>query len=134
VSSGLLLPQTKLHLKTTSVADAFEPCTVWIPTIHCASLVVLLLVLANRSTNFRIRTGIQTATTDPDVANDPLNPADVTTYINTVSRNLIKFDPTLTSPHNGGIGAHFWFRLGVLYSTSSAGFEQGDVVLLPSVR
>jgi hypothetical protein len=98
LSTGLLLPQAKLHLKTTSTTDAFEPTTVWIPTIHCASLVVLLLILSNRSTNFRIRTGIQTATTDPDAANDPLNPADVATYINTVSRNLIKFDPRSPAP------------------------------------
>jgi hypothetical protein len=134
MSMGLLLPQATARLRTNSQSDTFEPMTVWIPTIHCASLVLAVLVLANKSANFRVRIGLQTATTDPDSANDPLAPADANTYITAVSRNLIKFDPTLASPNNGGIGSHFWFRIGALYSASVTGLEQGDVILLPSVR
>lgn len=110
-------PAMKKQLTATSSNELFEPFTGWYHTLEVASAIASVLILANKTGNFQFRFGIQTATTQTESANDPLNPSAVSSQITTVTRSFIAFDPKGAS--DGNIDAHCYFRVGVMYSLSS---------------
>lgn len=107
----------KRQLTATSTTEIFEPLTDWYHTLEVASAITAVLVLANKTGNFQCRFGIQTATTQIDSANDPLNPSAVNTQITAAGRSFIGFDPKGAS--DGNIDVHAYFRVGIMYSLSS---------------
>lgn len=132
-SPALLPPISKRLTAVTNVVQ-FEPYYPWLPTVVAMQILRTVLALANRTSTFEARLGIQTALTDPDMdAQDPVAPTDASNaYRTAVGRYLIAFDPTGTS--DGNIDAFMYWRIGVIYQATSAGVAQGDVTLIPSYR
>ena len=95
------------------------------------SIIQAVIVLANKSGNFQCRIGLQTADVSLDDLNNPVNMTStpMATQVGTEgSRTLLRWDPNATG--DGNIDAAAYFRVGVLYSLSSAGVPgQGDVEL-----
>lgn len=121
-------------VSVNGTSDLWQDMSPWFPTIGVFG-VRGVLVLAEKSGNFRVHIGIQTATTDREIANSPLNPTVGGTglgYVATQGKNLYDFDPTNAS--NGNIAASAYFRIGLLYSSTDATIGRGNVVLHVGLR
>ena len=124
-----LLPPRMAHLDANGTTALFEPLTPWLPTIYAAALLRVVVWLGQRSSNFQCKVAVQTATTDPS---EPNAAVAVGSWMNTVSRFLVSFDPNGAS--NGDFANHMWWRLGLVYGSTSASVESGDVTITPSYR
>jgi hypothetical protein len=94
-----------------------------------------VIVVAERAGPFRVRIGIQTATTDVEIANAPISPSvgSGLGYVQSVAKLMFNFDPTNAS--NGDINAHAYWRLGLLYSSATVNtFARGDAILYSGYR
>jgi len=129
--SQIVLPERRVQLVSpASTSDLWQDLTGWFRTAgvtRCRGV----LIVADLSSGFQVRIGIQTATSDIEVADTPLNPGSGTglTYLASAGKQYFDFDPTVTAPNNGSIGIKASFRLGLLYSSSSAIITRGDCVL-----
>lgn len=114
-------------LTTETTAEYFEPLTPWMPSIHTGSGVQAFVYLLEKTGNFRVRMGVQTA----NVNQAPNTPASLTsqaTFVSTVgpaSGLLYRFNPNGAT--DGNITAAASYRIGLLYSLSAAGSGSGSV-------
>jgi hypothetical protein len=115
--------------------DLWENMTPWLSTVGVLD-VRGVLVLADKLNSFRVRIGIQTAVSDIEVPDAPINIPTTgalgTGYVTTVSKNVFDFDPTVSS--NGNIATKAYFRVGLLYSSGDTNVSRGDVTLRVGYR
>ncbi len=98
----------------------------------------LVIVETGGAGVFQAEVGLQTFTSDLEVAAAPAPPA--TNLVGTpalgfkfgVSKNFFSFDPTLST--NADLTKFLRFRLGVLYNTQTAAFSRAEVLFEYTVR
>lgn len=87
------------------------------------------LILADKTGNFQVRPGIQTAL-DLELPDAPLIPATggtgIAQYVAIVGRNFVDYDPTNAS--NGNISVKANYRNGLWYASSDSTVSRGDVI------
>lgn len=128
----VLMPPQRLQLVSTIPStDLWEDLTPWTATVTSILTVRGTLILAEKLNNFRVRIGIQTALSDVEAPDNPLNPSDGsnigTAYISAVGKNFFTFDANRVA--NGATNTKGYFRVGVLYSSTDATISRGDVIL-----
>src|SRR5262245_2728465 len=132
--SEITLPEQRLILVSPSATtDLWQDLTAWIPTagvIRCRGM----LILAQVQGRFQVRIGIQTGGSDIEVADAPTAIATGTGngYRLSVGKQYFDFDPTATG--NGVITSKDFFRLGLLYSSTTAAISSGDCILKPTYQ
>lgn len=118
-------PNIQRYLTAISVNDLFEPMTPWFHSLEAASAIQGVLAVRAMAGTFRVRLGIQTATSTLNTQGNPTSLAAYASYF-TSGTNFFRFDPNGAS--DGNIDAAAYFRLGLLYNfTGTAG--QGDTEL-----
>jgi hypothetical protein len=120
-------PNIRRYLTAIGTTDVFEPMTDWAHTIEAASAIQGVLMVRQISGTFRVRLGIQTATSTLNQQGPVTSLAAYPLYYNTAGTGtFFRFDPNGAS--DGNIDAGAYFRLGLLYNfTGTAG--QGDIEL-----
>lgn len=109
------------HLVTTDTNTRYEWMTPWMLATGVDS--IREAIKGYNCTNLTFAMFIQTATTRPDVPNAPSS-INGTVWTSGENPNPM-VDNTVSSITNGTLGA-LWFRLGVAYDSTAAGFGQGS--------
>jgi hypothetical protein len=126
--TGTVMRTRSASVVSTTTTPVFQAMTGWMPTIAIQQLRCVISVV-NRSPNLSVTLGIQTAQTDPEIANGPLaiGPAIVVP-----GRAFRDIDVTVVG--NGNVNASMWFRLGVFAASAGVAVETGTVSLTPAFR
>lgn len=129
--SQIIVPTQPMQLVSAIPGtDLWQDMTPWSSTVGIVGIRGVL-ILAEKLNNFRVRIGIQTAASDVELPDGPVNPSDTpnvgTAYVSTITKNYYNFDPTTAL--NGTIGTKGYFRVGVLYSSTDATISRGNVIL-----
>ena len=87
------------------------------------------LILADKTGNFQVRPGIQTAL-DLELPDPPVIPATggtgIAVYVAVVNRYFVDYDPTNAS--NGNINTKANYRNGLWYASTDNTVSRGDVI------
>jgi len=124
------MPPVTRQLTATSTTELFEPITGWMLTLECMTMLLALVKLTYRGSNFQCRLAIQTAGTDLDAADAPTHFASAATQIGTIVATRYRLDPNGST--DGDIDNKMFFRIGLLYSLSTGSTPaQGTVEIGP---
>ncbi len=132
----------RLQLVSPGVSVLWQD--VGVPLVCLGALGVsgrLVIVETGGAGVFQAEVGLQTFNSDIEVATAPLAPATPLAgapalgFKNGVSKNFFSFDPTVGGAGtNGDITKFFRFRLGVLYSTTTAVISRAEILFEYTVR
>jgi len=126
--NACLFPDGEVSLSPTdTTTEVFQPITDWCSSLEALSLVTVFLWIKRKTGNFQCRLGIESCQSEHGTVNQTSLAADSAqmSTLGVSSGKFYRFDPNGAS--DGNIDAGTKFRLGILYSSSTAVTGQGVV-------